>query len=247
MRMRTLTILILTVTSIACAQARLQTKNVVAPVNQPITNTIEVKSQPKSFQMPKIERIEKAMVWRISENQDKNGSYLPPWTEVKVSTFFETKPIADSKVTVIPLEVNIAPFDWQIAKSEKKEFGCDDAKPYAWEVELKPFTQQEFFSIAPLPNRAQEYPFDVVVLYPAVEFARQLKKEQLTEQMLPKGTSLNAVKAAIDVTNDQKPDVLMLEYCCHDATIAEECDYTCGKTFKQVNGKWKLIDEYSPC
>lgn len=247
MRIRILTILVLTITSIACAQASLQSKNIVAPKNQPLNKTIETKLQTKLFQMPNIETVTEADVWRISENKDQYGSYLPPWTEVKVPFFLEKKPVADSKVTIVPLEVNIDSFNWQIVKSKEKEVGCDDTKPLAWEIELKPFTQREFFDIAPLPSRAQEFPFDVVVLYPAVEFAQQIKKEQLTKQMLPKGTSLNAIKAAIDVTNDQKPDVLLLKYCCHDATKATDCDYTCGKLFKKVNGKWKLVDEYQPC
>jgi hypothetical protein len=246
--MRILIIIFSAIISIACAQASLQSKNVIAPKNQTLANTVETKSQTKSFQMPNIETVSEADIWRISENKDQHGGYLPPWTEVKVPFFYlEKKPAADSKVTVVPLEVNIASFDWQIAKFEEKEAGCDDTKPTAWEVELKPFTQREFFEIESLPNRSPEFPFDVVVLYPAVEFARQVKKEQITKQMLPKGTSINAVKAAIDVTNDQKPDVLLLKYCCQDATKSTDCDYTCGKLFKQVNGKWKLIDEYQPC
>ncbi len=216
------------------------------PQKHPLANSIEAKPQAKPILMSKIESIEQGTVFRVSENKDQHGSYLPPWTEVEISTYFKTKPALSSKVTVVPLDVDIDSFDWQIAKSERQEFGCDEAKPYAWEAKLE-ITRKEFFDFVAPPTRRQEVPFDVVVLYPAVEFARQLKKKQLTKQMLPRGTSINAVKAAIDVTNDQKPDILLLEYCCDNATKSTECDYTCGKTFKQVNGKWKLVDEYSPC
>ncbi len=216
------------------------------PQKHPLANSIEAKPQAKPILMPKIKSIEQGTVFRVSENKDRHGSYLPPWIEVEISTYFKTKPALPSKVTVVPLDVDIDSFNWQIAKSERQEFGCEETKPYAWEVKLQ-ITQKEFFEFVPPPTRRTEVPFDVVVLYPAVEFARQLKKKQLTKQMFPRGTSINAVKAAIDVTNDQKPDILLLEYCCDNATKSTECDYTCGKTFKQVNGKWKLIDEYSPC
>lgn len=251
--MRVLTILILAISSIAFAQANSQTKNVVAPKNKPLTNNVKTKSKAKSFQMPNIETIGEAVVERISENTDRHNNYFPPWTEVKVTFFYlqkkplEKKFVAQSKVTLVPLEVNVASFDWQIAKSEIIKARCDYHKLYNWVVELKPFTQREFFEIKPSPGRPEQFPFDVVVLYPAVKFARQIKKEQLTKQMLPNGTSLNTVKAAIDVTNDQKPDILLLKHCCDDATKATLCGYPCGKLFKQVNGKWELIEEYSPC
>jgi hypothetical protein len=208
--------------------------------------TVSTKPQTKPILMPKIESIQEESVWRLSKNEDKYGSNLPPWTEVLVLPYFKTKPVLPSKVTVVPLDVDFDSFNWQIAKSERKESGCDETKPYAWEVTLQ-LTQKEFFEFVGTPTRGGEFPFDVVVLYPAVEYARQLKKKQLKKQMLPQGTSINVIKAAIDVTNDQKPDILLLEFCCDNATKTTECEYQCGKTFTKVNGKWKLINASSPC
>ncbi len=244
--MRILMILLLILNSIACNQAISQTKNVTVLQKQLIANSSETKLQTKPLLLPKIESIKEGTVLRLSDKEDQYGDNLPPWTEIEVSVYFKTKPALSSKVTVVPLDVDIDSFNWQIAKSEKQEFGCDETKPYAWEVKLE-ITQKMFFDFVAPPTRRQEVPFDVVVLYPAVEFARQLKKKQLTKQMLPKETSINAVKAAIDVTNDQKPDILLLEFCCDNATKVIDFDYFCGKTFKQVNGKWKLVDEHSPC
>ena len=66
--------------------------------------------------------------------------------------------------------------------------------------------------------------------------------------MLPKGVALNTVKGAIDLTNDGIPDVLIVEYCCGNPNkAAEECDNTCGKTFKKIRNIWKLIDTAAPC
>lgn len=66
--------------------------------------------------------------------------------------------------------------------------------------------------------------------------------------MLPRGVAIKTVKAAVDLTNDGNPDVLVVEYCCgNPKKTAKDCDYTCGKTFKKTRNVWKLIDSSTPC
>ncbi len=198
--------------------------------------------------MPSIRSVNHVSVLRTSDQKDQHGSYLPPWKEVKVGYIvFKDKPAIGSKATIIPLVEGIAPFDLKIGSAKKAKFSCDERAPFAWAVEFELVPHREFFEIAPLLNRREEVPFDVCVIYPAVGVARQLKKEQLRSSMLPKGISINTVTAAIDLTNDDKPDVLIAEYCCNESSKSGECDYMCGKTFKKVRSIWKLIDEYSPC
>lgn len=206
------------------------------------------RSQSKQSLMPSINFIAEATVRRISDRKDRHGSHLSPWREVGVSSFFtKVKPAVGSQVTVIPLGVSLASFDLTIVKAERQPSGCDGSETNAWEVELEPVTDKRFFEIPPLPNRRDEVPFDVCVIYPAVATTRQLQKGQLTHSVLPRGVSINTVKAAIDVTNDRRPDVIIAEFCCNDPSKSEGCDYTCGKTFKKTQGKWKLVDEYAPC
>jgi hypothetical protein len=200
--------------------------------------------------IPNIQTIGEGVVWRISENKDEHGSFLPPWKEIRITNIFEFKrrPAIGNKVTVIPLAVDIPPLDLRILKAEEKENACDESMPDWWEVELEPIKLKEFFEIAPILNRAAEYPFDVAIIYPAVKVARQMKKDQLTRAMLPKGVSINTVKAAIDLTGDRKPEVVIVEYCCgRMKKPADECDYTCGKTFKRLRNAWKLVDTSAPC
>ena len=204
--------------------------------------------QANRVSMPSIRSVVQVSVLRTSDKKDQHGSYLPPWKEIKAGDiFFKAKPAIGSKVTVIPLIAGIAPFDLKIGSAKKEKTGCNEREPYAWAVELELIPHREFFEIAPLPNRRAELPFDLCVIYPAVAVARQLKNEQLRSSMLPKGISINTVTAAIDLTNDDKPDVLIAEYCCNESSKSGECDYLCGKTFKKVRGIWKQIDEYAPC
>jgi hypothetical protein len=201
--------------------------------------------------MPRIHTIGQGTVWRKSDNKGEHGSFLPPWQEIKIANVleFKEKPIIGDKVTIIPLDVDIAPLELRIVKAEKKEDACDESLPGWWEVELETVRQRTFFEIAPRSNRSAEFPFDVCVIYPAVEFARQIKRDRLTKNMLPKGVATNTAIAAIDLTNDGMPDVLIVEYCCgHPRKSAGvECDYTCGKSFKKVGSTWKLIHTSTPC
>jgi hypothetical protein len=200
--------------------------------------------------MPEIQTIGEGVVWRISENRGEHGSVLPPWREVRVTNIFEFKrrPAAGEKVTIIPLEADLPPLDLRIIKAEKKENTCDERLPGWWEVELEPIKLRGFFEVTPAPNRAAEYPFDVAVIYPAVKVARQMKRAQLTGGTIPKGVSISTVKAAIDLTDDRKPDVVIVEYCCGDPKKpAGECDYTCGKIFMKQRNAWKLVRTSAPC
>lgn len=200
--------------------------------------------------MPEIRTIGEGVIWRISENKDEHGRYLPPWKEIRITNIFEfkRKPAIGDKVTVIPLAADISPLDLRIIKAEKKENACNERLPGWWEVELELITLKRFFDIEPITNRAAEFPFDVAVIYPAVTVARQIKKGQIMKGTLPKGVAINTVKAALDLTGGGKPDVVIVEYCCGDTKKpADECDLTCGKTFKRVRNSWKLVDTSAPC
>jgi hypothetical protein len=86
------------------------------------------------------------------------------------------------------------------------------------------------------------------VIYPAVELAYAVPKDQLKQEMLPPDIFANTVTAAIDLTNDGQPDALIASFCCREpAKQFPECDYTCGKIYLKVKGRWKLVDESSPC
>lgn len=198
----------------------------------------------------KLQSVAHGVVWRVSDRQDEHGHFLPPWKEVRIANIFgfSSKPAVGRSVTVIPLDVNILPFELKIIKAERMPAGCREESPAWWQVELEPVKSKEFHETAALPKRAAEFPFDVAILYPAIKSARQIAKEHLTAKMLPKGISVPTVKAAIDITNDRQPDILLAEFCCKDTKKpGESCDLTCGKSFKKVGSAWRLIGSSNPC
>ena len=189
---------------------------------------------------------------RISEHKDEGGLLLPPfdYAEIDTAHFVEVK--VGEKYTIVPLNVNIQPFQLPITKATKTENnGCDEKEPdFLWVVEFERITNKEILEIAPAGNSTPEYPFDVFLIYPAVEFARNIPQSELRANMLPKGVSINTAEAAIDLDNDKKPDLLEAIFCCSNVSISPkengDC-YTCLKMFKKINGIWKLVDEAIPC
>lgn len=198
--------------------------------------------------MPPVQAVTDGEVSRSSDQKDKHGQQFPPWKEVSLANIGLKKELAiGAEVTIVPVGVDIAPFNLKVTETKRGSV-CAQGEPPWWEVELEPLTQKQFFDIRALPGRSEEYPFDVGVIYPAVEFALALPKEQVTQAMLPAGIYAQTLTAAIDLTNDNQPDVLIAEFCCREpAKIFPDCDYTCGKTYLKVKGVWKLIDESSPC
>ena len=197
-------------------------------------------------QAQSIQTIAEGVIWRESANNDDR----PPWKRITVANIFgfKRKPRVGAAVTVITLRSEFAPLDLRILKAEQKEDPCNASLPRLWEVELEPVTQREFFDVLPPTDRNDVYPFDVVIIYPAVKSARQIDRNQLKRATLPKRALINTVKAAIDLNVDRKPDVIVTAYCCLAPTKpVNECDYTCGKTFKRVGNSWKLVETSGPC
>jgi hypothetical protein len=197
-------------------------------------------------------------VLRNSDNVNQHGQQLPPYKEVKIySIYWKDKPKLNEKVTVIPLNFDFEPFELSIANvtkttNEYTESCGNNDKEVFWKVELEKLTQRQFFEMKSIDEkRAEEYPFDVFVIYPAVKFARQLKQTELTKQTIPNDSSVSEVSAAVDLTNDGTPDLIEIRYCCSGRNMSPDdpnCDYSdCGELWKKFGNSWKKIHSWSPC
>ncbi len=201
-----------------------------------------------SNKMPTIEVVGTGVLHRTSEKKDASGLFLPPWTNVEVTNVFGFKiqPRVGIRATFVPVDIDLEPFELKLQKSVIQD-GCDKSSPKWWSAEFEGLTDQRVIDIQALPGRNAEYPFDVVVIYPAVSSARQIPKSQLRADMLPPRLKLATVKSAIDVSGDGMPDLVVTEHCCTNDSKTDDCDLTCGATYKRSGKKWLKLDTSTPC
>jgi hypothetical protein len=188
---------------------------------------------------------------RNSDKKDETGLYLPPFSEARIEIALNQAPKVGDKVTVVPLSVKFEPFQLSIVKTgEKKEEPCNAGKPkFYWDVELERITDKAILEFESVENN-QEFPFEVIGIYPSVEFARSIPQTELTIEMIPKDIAVQTVKGAVDLDNDGKPDLLEVRFCCEKPSEIwnenNDC-YSCQKSFKKINGAWKLVNSAQPC
>lgn len=161
---------------------------------------------------------------------------------------FHSDAATGDMVTIVPLTTRLKHFDLPVAKSKKRSLGCSEQSPPEWEIEFRPLTAPVFFQIAAEKNKIESFPFDVAVIYPAVIRADLINPTRIKQELLPDRISAGTIKAAIDLTGDGAPDLLIVEFCCRNPKQpAGQCDLTCGKSFKKIGNNWTLLRESTPC
>lgn len=190
---------------------------------------------------------------RTSNVKDADENFLRPFNKVSVSKIhLKSKPTVGDKITVIPLEIDLPPFELAVTKTEKTVGkSCDRKnKSVFWNTEVESITKKVFFEVKPLEDRGDEYPFDLFIIYPSNPKAMSLKKSDLKKSTIPYGVSINTIVAAIDTDNDKNPDYLKTEYCCRNKSESynykNECSY-CKNNYQKKNDEWKTIHISKPC
>lgn len=186
-------------------------------------------------------------VARSSARKDAEGNPLPPWTKVELAALaFKTKPAAGASVTVVPLGVKLPPLDLKITKVAREMNQCT-AENF-WQADLEPITRRDFRDAAPVTGRRPEYPFEVLVIYPAVKTYKLLEAPTLNARTLPRGITPKTVRAALDLDGDAQPELLYVHHCCDaPSKPLAQCDYECSKTYQKTRGVWKLTATHEPC
>lgn len=202
--------------------------------------------------MPDVKNFDVRDLRRISSNTDISGLNVPPFVNAEIGIYLDQEPKIGERVTIVPLKVDIEPFQLSILHFEKqKNASCDNTKikrDFYWSIDLERIASKEILEIKPITDNNQEFPFEVFTIYPAVTFARNMPPEELKSDMLPKGVTIFTIKGAIDLTSDKTPDLLYLEFCCKNKNESlQNCDYNCIEWYKKINGAWKLVDDAIPC
>ena len=206
----------------------------------------------KQIKIPDVKDFDIQYLRRNSNQKDVSGWNLPPFENAEIGMGLSQEPKVGEKVTIVPLKVNIEPFQLLILNFDKqKNDGCDTGgvtRKFFWNVELEKITNKEILEIKPVKGDNQELPFEVFMINPAVEHAKNLPLEEISLQMIPKGVTVKTIEAAIDLNNDKTPDLLYVEFCCKNRNESlDNCDYNCIEWYKKIKGKWKLVDSANPC
>ncbi len=230
-------------------------------VSNNLVNHIEVPKEEKPLEtlptisgkiaLPIVKEFGVFRIIRNSDQKDGNGWMIPPFKEAEVQISLYNKPQVGEKVTILPLKVNIEPFQLTITEFlETEAYPCNDLKKnFYGDVIFEKINNKKILEIEPVENNVSQMPFEFLAIYPAVSFAKSIEKAELTTEMLPKGVSVETVKGAVDLDNDKRPDILEILFCCSNSSIApnDTCKFICQKTFKKIGGKWKLINSADHC
>lgn len=198
----------------------------------------------------------KGIVVRTSGRKRADGTGVPPWLKVSVETqvIGPTEPVVGDMVTAIPVDIDIAPIGLQIRgvrlelnpfNEEISRRGTDEKLPDSWRLDLEPVTNRAFFDAKPQGNRVTEYPFDVVVLYPATPAARLLDSRLVARDVLPPNVRPETVSVALDLEGDGSADLLIVETCGGDWSKPggdDNCENTTGFVYERVGASWRIID-----
>jgi hypothetical protein len=221
---------------------------------EPVEKPKEVKPLEKLIKtsekilLPEIKSVYESALIRHSEIKDDKGWMSPPYKSANIVSFFNVEPKVGEKVTVIPLNVEIEPFQLEISEVFKTpSSNCPDENndEFIWKTELDIITDKEILEFTP-PQEGynKQMPFGAFVIYPSVEFAQSLPIPFISSKNLPKNIARNRIQSAIDIDNDNAPDLLTVLFCCGEPEkeSAENCPYACSKYYKKIGETWKIIN-----
>lgn len=236
-------------------QTNIQTGSTNQTENAAEAKTLQKLSSPKGkIKLPNVKDFSVFYLYRNSDNKDIGGFSIAPFKSAEIPMRLDNEAKAGEKVTIIPLGVEIEPFQLTITKVTKmRDTGCDEPrKDFRFDIELEEITDKIVLEIEPVDHLFIERAFGVFTIYPSVDFAKNLSPPELKQEMIPKGIAIQTVEAAIDLDNDGKPDLLSLSFCCADEneianSQSDNCFYSCEKYFKKINGVWKLLRSENPC
>lgn len=188
-----------------------------------------------------------SMVWRKSRNTDKHGGDRPPWDSAVAHASLKQPPVVGSLITVLPLRASIPPCQAPIVAITTEAAVPDLDIPAYWVAEVD-LSTPAVFDAQPNPNRADEAPFDVILIHPPAPHAKLYEPSTLKGDLpLDVGCSVQTLWAAVDLEADGRADAAIFRYCCDKPDIPSTlpgpspCELDCQKTFARDAGKpWFL-------
>lgn len=187
--------------------------------------------------------IGEATLWR-----NKKAENSSEWKEILVTNVFgfqKDVPLG-SIVQVIPLSKKVPVLGLKVTETTKRD-GFEETEDDDWfEVELEEIKNKQYHSFKGPKERSDEYPLDLLVVYPPIKNCTLLENRNFKTTDLPKNVFNEIIKGALDFDNDELPDAIVCKFCCNDKSSATDCEYFCGEVYIKVDGKWILINTSQP-
>ena len=186
---------------------------------------------------------------RRSQTQDEAKHFVPPWKAAFIKLDFFRRPTSQRTVTVVPLDASLPTIESRIEKVEVWSGGCDGEQNVSWMATI-PVSSAAYLNAPTMPGHLPQSPFEVLVIYPAVPFAKALAVGELPLEMLPKNLPRALISAAVDVSGRGKPDLVVASYCCEGGGRSpnnDKCDLSCQDYYRKRNGRWFIVRKIRPC
>lgn len=178
-----------------------------------------------------IEMIANSSFFRESDVKDENGFYVPPYKSGSVIFSFEEKIDQGEFVTLVPICSNSESFNKQISSVKEYSQSFNDSDVLTWfNATVDGIDNNNVLTAQPNEGRRDDTPFDIVALYPAVNDAKLLSKDNLNIEVL--NEKKDNLLAVIDINSDNQADVLIYE---------EKSDYTITRYYVRVNDRFVLL------
>jgi hypothetical protein len=184
----------------------------------------------------------------VSRKSD-SGVRHGPWKSAVASAGLPRAAKIGDLITVVPMSSALPAVDLKVTSVHFQE--ATDLTPATWLVEAET-TLPAFLDAKPDAGRADEHPFEAVVVYPKTSRARLLPKKSVAKDLPPgRGHSPQTLWAVVDLDEDGAADVEVFRFCCNrprHGWVAgagpSPCDTNCEDIFlRPKGGTWTLAHE----
>lgn len=163
-------------------------------------------------------------------------------------------PDTAEQVTLVPLTNDLPSINLSV-RGAQRTLGCGKE---IYRLEFSPIHHPSYLNAEAPPKKREEYPFDVGIVYPALQpagLAESVPVGDLSAHQLPGTFALETVKAAIRIDGQNHLSALVFRFCCDsDGQISPakanssglSC-MTCSATYLWSRNHWEVVDSGSPC
>ena len=183
------------------------------------------------------------MIARAAVLRD-SPSGKPPWVTAQIiSAPFGVAVEKGKSVSLLPVDSTAPPVTATIrAVTIRDEFVDEGIAPW-WAVDIGPIVHPAYVSAGDV--NAPALAFKVVVVYPAMTDAKRIDPKGWVAELSPP-TSIEAIKAAVDVNHDGRPDIVERSVCTQNPRRPSCGEATAHEILRREGQTWARLYRFEP-